>query len=85
MAKKKKTAVIQEKTESSNFNSKRMKSFYAWDGDILVLNVLGTPSAKRDIIGKPKGNQQRKSPSVIMAIAWRDRKMANIEKINCRN
>lgn len=57
MAKKKKTAVIQEKTESSNFNSKRMKSFYAWDGDILVLNVLGTPSAKRDIIGKPKGNQ----------------------------
>ena len=57
MAKQKKTAVIQEKTASSNFDSKRMKSFYAWDGDILVLNILGTPSAKRDIIGKPKGNQ----------------------------
>lgn len=27
------------------------------DGDILVLNVLGTPAAKRDHIGKPKGNQ----------------------------
>jgi len=24
---------------------------------VLVLNVLGTPSAKRDVIGKPKGNQ----------------------------
>lgn len=34
-----------------------MKSFCAWDGEILVLNVLGTPSAKKDAIGKPKGNQ----------------------------
>ena len=34
-----------------------MTSFYAWDGDILVLNVLGTPGAKRDAIGKVKGNQ----------------------------
>ena len=31
--------------------------FYQWEGDVLVLNVLGTPSAKRDVIGKPKGNQ----------------------------
>lgn len=31
--------------------------FYQWEGDILVLNVLGTPSAKRDAIGKVKGNQ----------------------------
>ena len=31
--------------------------FYQWEGDILVLNVLGTPSAKRDAIGKAKGNQ----------------------------
>ncbi|HES76397.1 MAG TPA: DUF167 domain-containing protein [bacterium] len=31
--------------------------FCAWDGDVLVLNVLGTPAAKRDVIGKPKGNQ----------------------------
>jgi hypothetical protein len=32
-------------------------SFYYWEGDTLVLNVLGTPSAKQDKIGKPKGNQ----------------------------
>ncbi|MEW5837594.1 MAG: DUF167 family protein [Pseudomonadota bacterium] len=31
--------------------------FCFWDGDVLVLNVLGTPAAKRDVIGKPKGNQ----------------------------
>lgn len=31
--------------------------FYQWEGDILVLNVLGTPSAKRNAIGKVKGNQ----------------------------
>lgn len=34
-----------------------IKSFCAWDGETLVLNVLGTPSAKQDAIGKPKGNQ----------------------------
>lgn len=32
-------------------------SFCAWDGDILVLNVLGTPGAKKDAIGKAKGHQ----------------------------
>lgn len=36
-------------------------SFCAWDGDILVLNILGTPSAKQDAIGKPKGNQLKVS------------------------
>jgi len=35
--------------------------FYEWDGDVLVLNILGTPSAKRDIIGKTKGNQLKVS------------------------
>lgn len=34
-----------------------MNSFCAWDGETLVLNVLGKPSAKQDVIGKPKGNQ----------------------------
>jgi len=33
------------------------KGFCHFEGDILVLNVLGTPSAKRDVIGKPKGEQ----------------------------
>lgn len=32
-------------------------AFCAWDDDVLVLNVLGTPSAKQDAIGKPKGKQ----------------------------
>ncbi len=32
-------------------------AFFYWDGDTLVLNILGKPSAKRDAIGKVKGNQ----------------------------
>jgi hypothetical protein len=32
-------------------------SFCAWDGDVLVLNVLGKPAAAKDAIGKPKGTQ----------------------------
>ena len=32
-------------------------SFCAWDGDVLVLNILGTPGAKQDAIGKAKGQQ----------------------------
>lgn len=38
-------------------NLKKNDSFFFWDGDILVLNVLGTPGAKLDAIGKVKGNQ----------------------------
>ena len=38
-------------------NPRELNSFYAWDGDVLILNVLGTPNAKRDAIGKPFGNQ----------------------------
>ncbi len=32
-------------------------SFFAWDGEVLVVNILGKPSASRDAIGKPKGTQ----------------------------
>lgn len=32
-------------------------SFFIWDGDVLVVNVLGKPSASKDAIGKPKGTQ----------------------------
>ncbi|WP_455231946.1 DUF167 domain-containing protein [Geopseudomonas aromaticivorans] len=32
-------------------------SFCTWEGDTLVLNILGTPNAKQDAIGKPKGHQ----------------------------
>lgn len=35
--------------------------FYEWQNDILVLNVLGTPSAKQDKILKPKGTQLKVS------------------------
>ena len=38
-------------------NPKKMTSFFDWDEDILILNVLGTPGAKQDVIGKVKGNQ----------------------------
>jgi hypothetical protein len=32
-------------------------SFCAWEGDTLILNVLGKPAATRDAIGKPIGLQ----------------------------
>ncbi|MDT8337847.1 MAG: DUF167 family protein [Sulfurimonas sp.] len=35
--------------------------FYEWEGDVLVVNILGTPAAKRDVIGKVKGNQLKVS------------------------
>jgi uncharacterized protein (TIGR00251 family) len=38
-----------------------IKSFCAWDGETLVLNILGAPGAKKDAIGKPKGNQLKVS------------------------
>lgn len=48
-----------EKTTEAQITPKKLviKSFCAWDSDVLVLNILGTPSAKKDAIGKPKGNQ----------------------------
>ena len=33
------------------------RPFFTWDGDTLVLNILGTPNAKKDAIGKVKGHQ----------------------------
>lgn len=35
--------------------------FFAWDGDTLVVQILGKPAARRDAIGKPKGNQLKVS------------------------
>lgn len=61
MAKKRKSRMSAEELAQEenvvSFHPRDMKSFYAWDGDVLVLNILGTPSAKKDVIGKPKGNQ----------------------------
>jgi len=36
-------------------------SFFAWDGDTLVVNILGKPAAAKDAIGKPKGTQLKVS------------------------
>lgn len=36
-------------------------SFFAWDGDVLVVNILGKPSASKDAIGKPFGKQLKVS------------------------
>jgi uncharacterized protein (TIGR00251 family) len=36
-------------------------SFCAWDGDTLVLNILGKPGSNRDAIGKVKGDQLKVS------------------------
>jgi uncharacterized protein (TIGR00251 family) len=36
-------------------------SFFVWEGDTLVVNILGKPSAKQDAIGKPKGTQLKVS------------------------
>lgn len=38
-----------------------INSFCAWDGETLVLNILGTPSAKKNAIGKAKGLQLKVS------------------------
>ena len=32
-------------------------SYYAWDGDTLVVNILGKPASMKDAIGKPHGTQ----------------------------
>jgi uncharacterized protein len=36
-------------------------SFFSWDGNTLVLNILGKPAASKDAIGKPRGNQLKVS------------------------
>lgn len=36
-------------------------SFFGWDGPVLVVNILGKPSAAKDTIGKPKGTQLKVS------------------------
>jgi uncharacterized protein (TIGR00251 family) len=36
-------------------------SFFAWEGDVLVVNILGKPSARKDALGKPKGTQLKVS------------------------
>ncbi|HET7831926.1 MAG TPA: DUF167 domain-containing protein [Gallionella sp.] len=39
------------------FGAEPATPFYHWEDDILVLNILGRPNAKRDAIGKVIGHQ----------------------------
>lgn len=50
-----KMAKVKVKPPSENRPSE--SSFFLWDGDTLVLNILGKPSAGKDAIGKVKGCQ----------------------------
>jgi len=52
----KKNQIKQHRKELKN-SEKKSNAFCWFEDDILVLNLLGTPNAKRDAIGKPKGNQ----------------------------
>lgn len=52
-------------SQSKKSKALEMDSFYLWDGDTLVLNVLGTPAASKDAIGKVKGNQLRISVTEV--------------------
>ena len=42
-----------------------MKGFFWWDGDVLVVNILGKPQASRDAIGKPRGDQLKVSVTAV--------------------
>ncbi|MCX8566382.1 MAG: hypothetical protein ON057_001109 [Glomeribacter sp. 1016415] len=37
------------------------RSVFSWEGDTLILNILGKPNAKQDAIGKIKGHQLKVS------------------------
>jgi uncharacterized protein len=42
---------------TSSPDGQPMDSFCAWEGETLVLNILGQPNANRDAIGKAKGKE----------------------------
>lgn len=44
-------------TQKDREEPPQKQSFFAWDGDILVLRILGKPSARKDAIGKVQGKQ----------------------------
>ncbi|BBO60275.1 DUF167 domain-containing protein [Mycoavidus sp. B2-EB] len=37
------------------------RSFFSWEGNTLILNILGKPSAKQNTIGQIKGHQLKVS------------------------
>lgn len=56
-----KKKVAGEALQAPGTNRGKMNSFYAWEGDTLLINILGVPNARRDAIGKVKGNQLKVS------------------------
>ncbi len=54
------TAAPQHKTDPKARNATG-DSFFAWEGDTLIVNILGKPAASKDAIGKPKGTQLKVS------------------------
>lgn len=45
------------KTKTPGSQATEADSFFYWEEDTLVFNVLGTPNSNKDKIGKPKGHQ----------------------------
>jgi len=41
----------------NNKTSEAQRPAYRWDGDVLVIQVLGKPGARRDAIGEVHGNE----------------------------
>ncbi len=57
MAKKRKLQEDKEAKDSRLEEFKDTSKWFWWEGDVLVFNILGNPSAKQTKIGKPFGNQ----------------------------
>lgn len=55
------SALDDEIEEPSTAPRMKLNTPCAWDGDTLVVNILGTPAAKRDATGKTKGHQWKVS------------------------
>lgn len=57
MAKKRRNQEDKEAKETRLEEYKEKSRWFWWEGDVLVFNILGKPSAKITKIGKPFGNQ----------------------------
>jgi len=55
------TASPSDVPASTNPRNRTGDTFFGWDGDVLVVNILGKPAASKDAIGKPKGTQLKVS------------------------
>jgi hypothetical protein len=51
----------QRATDSPAIRNRTGDTFFGWDGDVLIVNILGKPAAAMDAIGKPKGTQLKVS------------------------